>query len=479
MIADLSPYPEYKESGLPWLGHVPGHWDMQPTFGAFVPNHERNLGMKEKTVLSLSYGRIIIKTAEKLHGLVPESFETYQIVNPGDIVLRTTDLQNDHTSLRVGMVRDRGIITSAYLALRVKAGVSPDFGWQFLNVWDMSKAIYGYGSGLRQNLDFSHFKRMPVALPPPSEQAAIVRFLDWANGRLERAIRAKRKVIALLTEQKQAIIHRAVTRGLDASVPLKPSGIPWLGDIPQHWEVQRLKRVCRVQGGYAFPSSIFGDRGVSVVRMNNLRRGVLDLNGAVRIPESECVPVFALQPGDILYGLSGSIGSTGSLGNYAIVSNDDLPAMLNQRVARFVPKRDKIQPSFLVQLIQTHVFYEQVLADTTGTAQFNVSTNDIENVAVALPPLNEQENIVSQIAKEVEPIVAAITRLEREIDLVREYRTRLVADVVTGKLDVREVAARVPDGTEDPEPVDEADSMTDAGEDVTDDLDTVPEESRT
>ena len=145
MIADLKPYPEYKESGLPWLGQVPRHWDIRPAFGTFVPNHERNHGMKEKTVLSLSYGRIVIKPAEKLHGLVPESFETYQIVNPGDIVLRTTDLQNDHTSLRVGMVRDRGIITSAYLALRANVGVSPDFGFQFLNVWDTSKAIYGYG----------------------------------------------------------------------------------------------------------------------------------------------------------------------------------------------------------------------------------------------------------------------------------------------------------------------------------------------
>ena len=111
MIADLKPYADYQESGLQWLGKVPAHWDLRPVFGAFVPNHERNGGMKEKTVLSLSYGRIVIKPAEKLHGLVPESFETYQIVNPGDIVLRTTDLQNDHTSLRVGMVNDRGIIT--------------------------------------------------------------------------------------------------------------------------------------------------------------------------------------------------------------------------------------------------------------------------------------------------------------------------------------------------------------------------------
>ncbi len=114
----------------------------------------------------------------------------------------------------------------------------------------MSKAIYGYGSGLRQNLDFSHFKRMLVALPPPDEQAAIVSFLNWVNGRLERATQAKRKVIALLNEQKQAIIHRAVTRGLDPSVPLKPSGIPWLGDIPQHWEVRRLRTlVHRIEQG--------------------------------------------------------------------------------------------------------------------------------------------------------------------------------------------------------------------------------------
>ncbi len=97
MIADLKPYREYRESGVSWLGQVPGHWETRPAFGAFVPNREPNRGMKEKTVLSLSYGRIVIKPPEKLHGLVPESFETYQIVNPGDIVLRTTDLQNDHT----------------------------------------------------------------------------------------------------------------------------------------------------------------------------------------------------------------------------------------------------------------------------------------------------------------------------------------------------------------------------------------------
>jgi len=445
MIADLKPYAEYKDSGLPWLGQVPSHWTVLPAFGAFKPNKARNIGMKEKTVLSLSYGRIVIKPAEKLHGLVPESFETYQIVDPGDIVLRTTDLQNDHTSLRVGMVRDRGIITSAYLALRALPGVSPDYGFQFLNVWDSSKAIYGYGSGLRQNLDFSHFKRMPIPYPPPAEQAAIVRFLDWANGRLERAIRAKRKVIALLNEQKLAIIHRAVTRGLDPSVPLKPSGIPWVGEIPEHWEVVRTKNVCRIQGGFAFKTEWFKAEGIPVIRMSNLRRGDLDISEAVRVGGEHCLSDYQLSEGDILYGLSGSIGSTGSLGNFAVVRQSDLPAQLNQRVARFRPNKSTVACDFLVLLLQTSVFYEQVLSDTTGTAQFNVSTNDVGRVAFALPSLTEQVRIVSSVAEAISPLNITTSRLEGEIALLREYRTRLVADVVTGKLDVREAATRLPD----------------------------------
>ena len=192
-------------------------------------------------------------------------------------MLRTTDLQNDHTSLRIGMVRNRGIITSAYLSLKAKDGVNPDFGYQFLNVWDISKAIYGYGSGLRQNLDFSHFKRMPIALPALSEQAAIVRFLDWANGRLERAIRAKRKVIALLNEQKQVIIHQAVTRGLDPDVEFKTSGIPWIGDIPKHWEIRRLRTIVRSidQGVSPLASSALAeDDSWGVLKSGCVNRGL-------------------------------------------------------------------------------------------------------------------------------------------------------------------------------------------------------------
>src|SRR5262249_50801157 len=155
------------------------------------------------------------------HGLVPESFETYQIVEPGNIIVRTTDLQNDRTSLRVGISRHRGIITSAYMCLSVRTSLLPDFGYLLLNAYDLMKVLYGYGSGLRQNLDFGHIKRMPVLLPPIAEQDAIVRFVNHIDRRIRRYISGKQTLVKLLEEQKQAIIHHAVTRGLDPNVRLK------------------------------------------------------------------------------------------------------------------------------------------------------------------------------------------------------------------------------------------------------------------
>ena len=218
--------------------------------------------------------------------LVPESFETYQIVDPGDIVVRTTDLQNDKTSLRVGHSHNRGIITAAYMCLQTADGVSEEFGYQFLNTYDLLKIIYGFGFGLRQNLDFGHIKRMPVLVPPISEQSAIVRFLDHADRLIRRYIRAKQKLIKLLEEQKQAIIHRAVTRGLDPNVRLKPSGVEWLGEIPEHWGVVRGKYVGNL---FSTPSvgdedlTELSDSGIMYLKVADLKQ----LDALLRVTQSK------------------------------------------------------------------------------------------------------------------------------------------------------------------------------------------------
>ena len=430
----LQPYATYRDSGANWLGQVPSHWHVRPAFGAFALIHERNRGMREKTVLSLSYGRIIIKPTDKLHGLVPESFETYQIVNPGDIVIRTTDLQNDHTSLRVGAVRSRGIITSAYLALQAQPDVNPAFGYHFLNVWDITKAIYGYGSGLRQNLDFAHFKRMAVAVPPAAEQAAIVRFLDWANGRLERTIRAKRKVIGLLNEQKQAIIHRAVTRGLDPSVRLKPSGIPWLGDIPQHWEVRRAKYLYREVDERSTDGS---EELLSVSHLTGVtprsHKKITMFKAASYAGHKLC------RSGDLVVNTMWAwMGALGASTHSGIVS----PAY-----AVYRPRRPEgIVGIYVDGLLRSRPYVLNIVCRSTGlrASRLRLYPEEFFRLPIIQPPVEEQRRIVERIQGETAELGSAISRLEREIELLREYRARLVADVVTGKLDVREAATQLP-----------------------------------
>lgn len=204
MFRDLPRYPEMTVSQL-WDAKVPSHWEVHPGLAVLKENRRKNVGLVESLVLSLSFGRVVVKPVEKQRGLVPDSYESYQILDPGDIIIRPTDLQNDQTSIRVGHVKDRGIITSAYVGLRARGSWSDAYAYHYLAVVDSSKRIYGMGSGLRQQLGWPDLKRMLCLVPPPEEQAAIVRYLAHANARIDKAIAAKRRLIALLEEEKKAI----------------------------------------------------------------------------------------------------------------------------------------------------------------------------------------------------------------------------------------------------------------------------------
>lgn len=218
-LTTIPRYEAYKDSGIEWLGNIPEQWNIKPGLTIFSENKRDNKGMKEDQVLSLSYGNIIIKPPEKLVGLVPESFETYQLVEPGDIIIRCTDLQNDKTSLRTGLAKDKGIITSAYLNLKVRKKQNPRYWHYYLHSLDTTKVIYKFGSGLRQNLSFLDFKRLPIFDITTDEQTTIANFLDQKTAQIDQAIAIKEKQIALLNERKQILIQNAVTRGLNPDAP--------------------------------------------------------------------------------------------------------------------------------------------------------------------------------------------------------------------------------------------------------------------
>ena len=470
MIADLRPYPAMKDSGVAWLGEVPEHWEIAPAFAVYRPRQVKNTGLIESTVLSLSYGRIIVKTLEKLRGLVPESFETYQIVESGNIIVRTTDLQNDQTSLRVGHAQHRGIITAAYMCLETKPIVLNEFGYQYLNAYDLLKIIYGFGSGLRQNLDFSDIKRMPVLVPPRDEQAAIVRFLDYADRRIRRYSRAKQKLIKLLEEQKQAIIHRAVTRGLDPNVRFKPSGVEWLGDVPEHWEVLPLKRIAWFKSGSGFPVNEQGNQGCELpfLRVSDMTREGNEI--WIETPDSTIsretaarLGAFVFPAGSIIFPKVGG----------ALLTN-------KRRILRVESCIDNnVMGCVVSDANRDYVFLLLEQIDLGRLAKPGpvpaISEGEVRAIRVALPPIGEQALILNSVRAKTASLNAAILSTQREVSLLREYRTRLIADVVTGKLDVREAAARLPQEAEDTEPLDEIED--DVQDSEAGDGDDVPEEA--
>ena len=200
-----------KDSGIEWIGEVPEGWEVLPGFRVYKENKTKNTGMIEDQVLSLSYGKIIIKAKEKLTGLVPESFETYQIVKPGDIIIRCMDLQNDQTSLRTAIAKDDGIITSAYLNLNVINSFNSEYLHYFLHMLDITKVLYKFGTGLRQNLSYYDFKRLPLLVPNQREQEAIVEYIKEKTQKIDGVILLQEKQIEKIKEYKATLIDSVVT----------------------------------------------------------------------------------------------------------------------------------------------------------------------------------------------------------------------------------------------------------------------------
>jgi type I restriction enzyme S subunit len=439
MIADLKPYAEYMESGLPWLGRLPKHWQVRRMKSAVdnaIAQTDEMTG--DEAYVALEHVESWTGKARPQRGANLFSGQVKRF-RPDDVLFgKLRPYLAKATRLPVN-----GVCAGEFFVLRVRdSSLSPSYLEQQVRAKLTIDVINSSTFGAKMpRADWQFVGNLSICFPTPAEQTAIVRFLDWANGRLERAIRAKRKVIALLNEQKQAIIHRAVTRGLDPSVPLKPSGIPWLGDIPQNWEVRRLKFVASRIVDCLHATPRYSDSGnYPAIRTADISPGVVHLARAKRISSTDFVRwTVRLEPGegDILYSREGE-----RFGIAACVP-PGVRLCISQRMMVFrIDGGDCAD--FVMRLLNCQSTYGQALQDVMGATVPHVNISTIRNYVLALPTKQEQEAIVLHIKCEASPIEIAISRLEREIKLLREYRTRLVADVVTGKLDVREATARLP-----------------------------------
>ena len=476
MIADLKPYPAMKDSGVPWLGAVPSHWEVLPNRALFSEVKERDC--TDEQMLSVTITQGTIKQRTLLSGSSKKDSSNqdksaYKLVCPGDIAYNKMRAWQG----AVGVSAFRGIVSPAYVVVRPRCQNDPHYFHHLLRTPAFAKEAERWSYGITSDmwsLRPEHFKMIYSPRPPVEEQAAIVHFLNHADRRIRRYIRAKQKLIKLLEEQKQATINRAVTRGLDPDVRLTPSDVEWLGEVPEHWEMVRLKVVATEIVDCLHATPVYSDSGeYPAIRTADVRPGRLLLESARCLDEDHYrrwTARMAPDEGDILYTREGE-----RFGVAALVPAD-VRLCISQRMMAFRIHHAQNSAYVMWQINCRHV-YAQAAQDLIGAAAPHVNVARIKNFWLTLPPKREQDEIVAAVEQVSVRPNEAIDRASREISLLREYRTRLIADVVTGKLDVRTAAANLPDEADEPEAPDDIDALAEGDEAAEGDLDAVPEDA--
>jgi len=448
MIDGLKPYPKMKDSGVPWLGEVPEHWQLRRMKTLL---RERVVkGHPDEPLLAATQSKGVVRKEhyENRTVLALKDLHLLKLVRVGDFVISLRSFQGG-----IEYAREQGIISPAYTILYPMTVAMHGYLASLFKSAPYIENLSLFVTGIRQgqNIDYEKLARAELPLPPLAEQTAIVRFLDHADRRIRRYIRSRQKLIKLLEEQKQAIIHRAVTRGLDPNVRLKRSGVEWLGDVPEHWEVNQVRSIAKVvRGGSPRPAGspvYFHGTGAPWITVGEITRtqGKYVTGTTTRLTAAGEARSRTIEPGTLLLTNSGA-----TLG---IPKISAIRGCINDGVAAFLDLRPRIRKEFLLHYLATQTVHLKARVDLG--AQPNLNTQIIGGWPIPIPLPEEQVAISDRIEQSTTSIVAAASVAQREVDLLREYRARLIADVVTGKLDVREAAARLPDETEDTDSLDD------------------------
>lgn len=431
----MAEYEAYKDSGFEWLGQIPASWKMVLLSQVVTQVKNKNSELQEQNLLSLSYGRIKRKPIDTSGGLLPESFDGYNIIEENDVVLRLTDLQNDHRSLRVGLATERGIITSAYTTMRPRNQGSAKFLYYLLHTFDIRKGFYGMGSGVRQGLNYDEVKKMKLPMPTLAEQAAIAEYLDRETKRIDAIIAEAKTNIEEYKAWKASIIYEAVTKGLDRNEKMKDSGVEWIGKIPSGWDVMRLKNVIsRIESGVSVNAAQTPayEGGIGVLKTSSVSKYTF------RPEENKEVNVEEL-----------SRVSCPVKGNTIIVSRMNTPELVgacgfveHDWPNLFLP--DRLWQVHFVEFVNVKYVwyylcsnyirsYYASLSSGTSSSMQNISQGQFESAHLVLPPYEIQREIVDHLDKKCSTIDSLITEKETLTTDLEAYKKSLIFEVVTGK----------------------------------------------
>lgn len=451
-------YEEYKDIGLPWYPQgVPSHWDLMRHKNV-LEEHKELVGKNADnyTLLSLSVNGVIIRDLSEGKGKFSKDYDKYVVVDKGDFVFCLFDV--DETPRTVGLSHNHGMITGAYDVFHPH-DINSEYFYYYYLALDNTKALKPLYSGLRKVIPYPSFMATKFPVPPRSEQDQIVRYLDWQTSKINHLIHGYQKQIKLLKERRQTIIDRATTRGINEHATYKHSGVNWITRIPEHWNMVYAKKLFAQRKDKAFPNDI--------QLTSSQKYGIISQEEFMKLEGRRLTVVVTGE--DILkhVGIGDFVISMRSFQGgleYSYVEGK-----ISSAYVMLIPNKDKVYDEYFKWLLKSKP-YIKALQGTSDLVRDGQALRYANFAKVYLPeiPLDEQKEIAEYIATEVAKIDNALPTFQKEIELLREYRTRLISDVVTGQIDVRDVVI--------PEYIPEEDTEIDT-DDTGDDVEEVAEDA--
>lgn len=422
-------YESYKDSGVKWLGEIPGHWEVIRLKALLIERIEKNNNKENLIILSLLKDKGIIPYDEKgaIGNNSKEDLSQYKIARKGDLVINSMNVIIGS----VGITQYDGYISPAYYSFKPKGIINLIYYYYLMTLRSVQQSIRCYSKGImeiRLRITSNDFLSMPFPFPPKSEQTAIANYLDSVTSKIDEAISQQQKMIDLLNERKQIIIQNAVTKGLDPNAKMKDSGVEWIGEIPEDWEVKRMRYIGDAQNGLTYsPSDIVEQsNGILVLRSSNIENGRLVFKDNVYV--KKCNPKFYVKKGDII--ICSRNGSASLVGKCAIVDNE-IDASFGAFMMRF---RSYNHNKYIYYLLTSAISHYKQLFSTSTINQLTLSI--FANIKMPICSHYIQKDIADYLDDKTSKIDSYISQCNKMISLLQERKQIIINDVVTGKVKV-------------------------------------------
>lgn len=428
-------YDIYKDSGVAWIEEIPSRWKVGLVGRYFDEIKNPNTNQEETNTLQFKMGNIISKKdGDSKYN--PETIEAYNIVEPGTIMINGLNLSFDLISQRVAQVHEKGVITSTYLALKPKEGMKSDYAKYLLKAYDNNKALHAMGRGLRATLSYGTFRSEPVLVPSDNEQQSIAIFLDQKCNEIDSLISLQEEIISELRAYKQAVITEAVTKGLDPNAKMKDSGVEWIGEIPERWDVKPFKYIFKTGKGLSFTKADLVNEGVSVISYGQVHskqnKGTQIVDSLIRFVPVEMTlnsPLAKVHIGDFIF--ADTSEDLEGCGNCVYIDKEiGLYAGYHSVIAHAQSKSSNL---YLAYLFLTNCWRSQIRSRVSGIKVLSISQSIINQTTVILPHLSEQLAITSYLDEKTAQIDSLISLKQEKIAELKNYKKSIIYEYVTGK----------------------------------------------